>query len=90
MRHLDDGVVLAFEPRHRTRALELRQLLAAEDRNHPRARHCRADVNRDDLGVRPIGAQKTAVGLPRQIPIRGETPLSGQKTVVLAPAVEFH
>jgi hypothetical protein len=89
VRHLQRRTVLALE-RDRVRAPEtgVDQILAHEDREHAGGRRRCGDVDRRDLGMGAVRAHEVPVGLPRQIPVGGVAPLSGDKAEILAPAFE--
>ncbi len=90
MRHLERH---AFPPgklyRRRWRAkARFRRILASEHREDAGMREGRRDVDRNDLGVCVVRAQKARVALALQIDISRVAPRAGEQAPVLAPPLE--
>jgi hypothetical protein len=81
--------VLHPEVRGNRAVTGLGDVLAGEHREHSRRSECGGDVDRHDVGVRPVRAQERRVGLVREIPIGGELALPGQQPPVFQSSLHI-
>ena len=91
VRDLDRSAAASGPLDHGGRGLEsgLARVPAREHRDHTGRSQRALHVERDDLRMRAIGAQKTRVELARKVPVAAVTALPRQEPCVLTPALEY-